>query len=189
MAKMEGAAGPLTVRDLARDLEVTPMALYNHVANKDEILVGVIDVLLTKFGLPDPSTSWTELLEWMAGSMREMFRRFPETLAVYVRRPVETPIHEQRLARGMAVLGAAGFEPAEAYRAFASVHTYTIGYSVLEDGRRSSGTLPLPEQHLVADRWAIRHFVDDSQYRYGLDALLRGLGPTTPADPPPSSPA
>jgi AcrR family transcriptional regulator len=175
---MEGADGPLTVRDLARDLGVTPMALYNHVAGKDDILIGVIDALLTQQGVPDASADWRDLLEWMASSLREMFHRYPETLGVYVRRPVESPFAEHRLETGMAVLVRAGFEPTDAYRAFASVHTYTIGYSVLEEGRRSAGQLPMSVDDIVVDRWAIRHFVDDTQYRHGLEALLRGLGPT-----------
>ena len=44
--------GSLTMRSLAQELGVEPMALYYHVANKEEILDGIVDLVFSEIGLP-----------------------------------------------------------------------------------------------------------------------------------------
>ncbi|MGZ4684137.1 MAG: hypothetical protein ACXV8G_16895, partial [Acidimicrobiales bacterium] len=111
-------------------------------------------------------------------------------------RPVTTPVARARLAGTIAVLVAAGFDEADATRAYAAVHTYTIGFSALEAGRRGGATRPdrpdrpdppdppdepgergEPGDHVDA---IIRGFVTDEQFQHGLTALIAGLGPGGP---------
>src|SRR3954463_15039326 len=46
------------MRALAQDLGVVPMALYKHVRDKDELLDGMVDVLIDEFESPDPALDW-----------------------------------------------------------------------------------------------------------------------------------
>src|SRR3954468_17677062 len=46
----------VSMRALAQDLGVVPMALYKHVRDKDELLDGMVDVLIDEFESPDPAT-------------------------------------------------------------------------------------------------------------------------------------
>ena len=108
---------------LIRLCQVTPMALYKHVADKDSILVGVIDVLVERQGLPDPSLRWTDVMTWMAETTHAMFVEYPQTLGVYCRRPVVTSQVERRLDVSSTALEGAGFAPDEATRALAAIHT------------------------------------------------------------------
>ena len=48
----------LSMRNLANDLGVVPMALYKHVANKDELLDGMIDVVVGEIDPPVPDAGW-----------------------------------------------------------------------------------------------------------------------------------
>ncbi|HJR38905.1 MAG TPA: helix-turn-helix domain-containing protein, partial [Nocardioidaceae bacterium] len=47
-----GGIGALTIRSLADELGVKPMSVYHHVANKDEILDGIVDIVFDEIDLP-----------------------------------------------------------------------------------------------------------------------------------------
>lgn len=56
----EGGLGALTMRSLARHLSTKPMSLYHHVANKEDILDGVIDLVFAEIELPSDEVGWKE---------------------------------------------------------------------------------------------------------------------------------
>ena len=47
-----GGIAALTIRSLAAELGVKPMSVYHHVANKDEILDGIVDIVFSEIELP-----------------------------------------------------------------------------------------------------------------------------------------
>ena len=53
----------MSMREVARRLQVTPMALYNHVANKQELLDGLVERLLAELPTPDPEKPWRDQLD------------------------------------------------------------------------------------------------------------------------------
>ena len=61
-----GGVESLSMRKLAQDLHVVPMALYRHVANKDELLDGMIDLVVDE--IDPPKTAWTGRRRSAAGS-------------------------------------------------------------------------------------------------------------------------
>lgn len=85
----------LSMRNLADHLEVVPMALYKHVANKDELLDGVVDVVIGEIDPPDGSLSWKAAVRARVLAAREVLLRHP-----WVR-----PVIESRTNRTPAVLG------------------------------------------------------------------------------------
>jgi AcrR family transcriptional regulator len=186
MADAEGL-DQVSTRSLATRLDVTPMALYRHVRDKDEIVAAVVDVLLARHGVdPESGIDWRDHLLRIATSLRAVLAEHPEALRLFTRRPVTTPVARARLAGSIAVLVAAGFDEADATRAYAAVHTYTIGFSALEAGRRGGATdqpgEPVepgePDDQVDA---IIRGFVTDDQFHHGLAALIAGLAPGAPA--------
>ncbi|MDT4946218.1 MAG: hypothetical protein QOH14_2951, partial [Pseudonocardiales bacterium] len=50
--------GALTMRSLAQELDVKPMSLYHYVANKDEILDGIVDLVFSEIDLPSADGEW-----------------------------------------------------------------------------------------------------------------------------------
>lgn len=174
----EAGLGSLSSRAIAGRLGVTPMAIYRHVADMDDVVGEVVDQFLDELGTPARTPDWRGWLEESAESLRALLRDEPEILALYTRRPITTPAARRRLAEATVVLEAAGFSPTGAAQAFAAVHTYTIGYSALAEGRRRtpapSGDLDAPEDATSA---AIRGFVSEAQFQFGLRTLVAGLRP------------
>ncbi len=166
----------LSSRTLAARLGVTPMALYRHVRDMDEIVGALVDELLGAVGTPDRSVDWCQWIELLAQGLRDLFRDQPAALGLFTRQPVTTPAARHRLEAAMVVLAAAGFPPDEAVRAYAAVHTYTVGFCALEAARRRG-----PEETAQLDdandpfSVAIRGFVTEEQFLVGLRALVDGL--------------
>src|SRR6187431_1791712 len=52
----------LSMRRLANELGVVPMALYKHVANKEQLLDGMVDVLVSEIEPPAPGLAWKAAL-------------------------------------------------------------------------------------------------------------------------------
>src|SRR5947209_8348112 len=50
--------GALSMRKLGQELGVDAMLLYRHVANKDDLLDGMVDVVFGEFGLPPSGADW-----------------------------------------------------------------------------------------------------------------------------------
>jgi AcrR family transcriptional regulator len=168
----------LSTRRLADDLGVTPMALYRHVRNKDEIVDAVVDALLRTVAAPRAARSdWRGWLEEQARSLRGLFQRHPIAVEAFARRPVTTPVALARLASAVGVLQEAGFGRDDAVRAFAAVHTYTVGFCTLEAARSAATGPQLAAASVDVDAAAIREFVSEDQFGHGLRALLAGLHP------------
>jgi AcrR family transcriptional regulator len=167
----------LSTRSLAGRLGVTPMALYRHVADKDEIVAAVVDVLLARHGVPaDTDTDWQDQLRRVATSLRSVLNEQDEALRLFTRRAVTTHEACARLGATVEVLAAAGFDHDAAVHAYASVHTYTIGFSALEAGRRGSRRAGPVEDEAAEDLAdTIRSFVTDEQFQHGLAVLIAGL--------------
>ncbi len=174
----EGGLGSLSSRSLAARLDVTPMALYRHVENMDEVVGAVVDRLLADIGTPPHVEDWRRWLVEFACDLRAMLSVHPDAMTLFTRRPVTSPAARERFDAAVDVMQAAGFAPEDATHAYAVVHTFTIGFSALEAGRRTTprpaGPLDAPDD--AASR-AIRGFVSDEQFVRGLRALVDGLAP------------
>jgi AcrR family transcriptional regulator len=94
LADEVGIAG-VSMRRLAQQLGVVPMALYKHVANKDELLDGMVDVVISEFDLPDPTPDWKDGVRRRVLSARRAVLRHP-----WARQAIES-----RTRRTPAVLG------------------------------------------------------------------------------------
>src|SRR5205814_5902938 len=69
--------GAVTMRRLGEELGFEAMSLYRHVANKDDLLDGMIDLVLTEWRLPDGDGAWAEAVKESAQSVHEALRRHP----------------------------------------------------------------------------------------------------------------
>jgi AcrR family transcriptional regulator len=135
----DGALSTLSMRGLAQELKVSPMALYAHVADKDEILDEILDDALAGEARPaPPSPDWRAWMTHFAEQLHRVLVDRPELLDRYCRRPVGVTTALERMEAALAVLAAAGFDDDEAVEVFAAVHTVTLGFTALEVARRSA---------------------------------------------------
>ncbi|MEX2570982.1 MAG: TetR family transcriptional regulator, partial [Gemmatimonadota bacterium] len=65
----------LTMRSLAREVGVEAMSLYHHVANKDDVLDGMVDIVFSEIDLPGNGDDWKEAMRRRAGSARAVLAR------------------------------------------------------------------------------------------------------------------
>lgn len=90
-----GGFESLSMRRLAEELGVVPMALYKHVANKEELLDGMVAILIGEIDPPVPEADWKTAVRLRVLSARRALQRHP-----WARRAVES-----RTNKTPAVLG------------------------------------------------------------------------------------
>src|ERR1700745_361641 len=77
-----------SMRGLAQTLGVVPMALYKHVANKDELLDGMVDVVFGEIEVPASATDWRSAMRRAALSTRAALQRHSWAIGLMeIRRP------------------------------------------------------------------------------------------------------
>ncbi len=87
----EGGVESLSMRRLAQELGVVPMALYKHVANKDELLDGMIDVVVAEIDPPIQGVNWNTTMRERILSARRALLRHPWATSVLESRGEPTP--------------------------------------------------------------------------------------------------
>jgi AcrR family transcriptional regulator len=104
----------VTIRRIAQEFGVTPMALYWHVANKDELLAAMGDALLAGLVPPEPGGPWATQLRGVIESLVAALRRHPAAAELVLPRIL---VHRDGLViteATLAVLEGAGFTVAQA---------------------------------------------------------------------------
>jgi len=189
-----GGYEQLTIRGLAADLGVSPMALYHHVRDKDDLLDEVVDRLLARTWKPrsDPS-DWRGWIVEAADKLRHLLVAQPAALHVYLTHPVTSPAALARMDSVMAVLRQAVGEEQSAQQAYAALHTYTVGFAALEGSRTRlqpshdsqppavgargdpspDAPRPVSENPGLVQRLAA--YTTPDQFRQGLNYLLDGI--------------
>jgi AcrR family transcriptional regulator len=135
---LAGAQGleALTMARVAERLGVTPMALYRHVANKADLLDGVVELLLTEFPLPPEELPWPERLSLLAGSIRATAGRHPSVFPLLLQRPAASPDAlrtRDAVYRALDDAGVPGDRVAQVERL---VSTAVLGFAVSEAAGR-----------------------------------------------------
>src|SRR5205809_7458770 len=73
----QGGIASLTMRKLGQALGFEAMSLYNHVANKDDVLDGILDLVLAESEPPSPNGDWDKAVRDSAISVHAALRRHP----------------------------------------------------------------------------------------------------------------
>jgi TetR/AcrR family tetracycline transcriptional repressor len=114
LADAEGLEA-VTIRRLAQELGVTPMALYWHFKNKDELLAGMADRVWSLVdSTPDPALPWLEQLRALMRSLVDVLRAHPAVTPVLISTDAERAqacFHTMETALGILYQG--GFSPRE----------------------------------------------------------------------------
>ncbi len=120
------------MRKLASGLGVTAMSIYNHVANKDELLSLMLDHVVGEFERPAIDGDWKDLLQRRAHSMRQAFLRHPWAPPLLISTITNGT---QTMADIDATLGClinAGFSYAQADWARNAIDSHIYGYTLQE---------------------------------------------------------
>ena len=185
----------LSFRRLATVFGVTPMALYRYVAGKEELLVGVGDLVLSQLELPQaPEDEWRDQLRAVARSFRTCLTSHPSAIPIFLGRALFTPAATRTADAILGSLRRAGFPPEQAVLLYQQVARFVLALVMLETGARPDAsederrermqmaritfeTLPPGEYpHLVeAAPFLTSSYDADEAFESGLDLLIAGL--------------
>ena len=87
----EAGIAAVSMRRLAQELGVVPMALYKHVADKDELLDGMVDAVIAEIGPPDPGLDWKNAVRQRILAARRAVLRHPWARQAIESRTNRTP--------------------------------------------------------------------------------------------------
>jgi AcrR family transcriptional regulator len=128
----ENGIGTLTMRRLADCLHVEPMSLYHHVANKDEILDGMVDVVFREIELPSTHAEWKAAMRDRAASARDALRRHPWAISLMQSRATPGPATLRHHDAVIGCLRNAGFTIELAAHAISAIDSYLYGFAMQE---------------------------------------------------------
>lgn len=172
----QGVTG-LTMKAVADELGVTPMAMYRYIASKEALLALVVDEVVGRYELPADGP-WEERLWTLLWSGFREASRYPG-LSDHLYHGTITRPGRRILGLGVAVLASSGL-PVEATRsAFSDIYAYMLGRLVLRsraDERGSTtefGRGPVP---------GLGELASDAHVRHGYDVLVAGIRATWPAE-------
>jgi AcrR family transcriptional regulator len=182
----------LTIRKLAAELGVKPMSIYHHVANKEAIIDGMVDLVFSEIELPPSDTDWKQAMRRRAESAR----------AVLARHLWAAPLMESRTSPGPAtlrhhdaVLGClrrGGFSLEMTAHAYAVIDAFIYGFALQEASlpatsgddmaelaQSMTAAMPADEYPNLVE-FTTEHVLRPGydfgrEFDFGLDLVLNGL--------------
>jgi AcrR family transcriptional regulator len=189
-----GGFESLTMRKLAKELGVEAMSLYNHVANKDDLLDGMIDLVFGEIELPPTDVDWKTAMRRRAVSTRDALNRHRWAIGLMEGRSSHGPAN---LSLHNAVLGclrAAGFSMEMTVHAYSVQDSYIYGFALQERdmSSESADDFAAEAQRQMHEYQAVLadypHLVEvvggyvakagydyATEFLFGLDLILDGL--------------
>jgi AcrR family transcriptional regulator len=140
-----GSLDSLTIRSLAQELGSTPMAIYYYVANKDEILDGIVDLVFGEMDVPPPDEDWRTAMHHRCASARQVLRRHPWAIPLLQSRTAPGPSTLRYLDAVIGCLRQAGFSIPMTAHAYALIDSYLYGFAL------SEASLPINGPETVAE--------------------------------------
>ena len=125
-----GGLETLTMRKLGQELEVGPMALYRHVANRDDMVDGIVDLVYTEMDLPPIGPSWQMAMRARAISLRDALSRHRWAIGLMESRTNPGPANLRHHDAVIGSLRAAGFDMAMVAHAYALLDAYIYGFAL-----------------------------------------------------------
>jgi AcrR family transcriptional regulator len=182
----------LTMRALGEELGVEAMSLYHHVANKDELLDGMVDVVFSEIELPTTDVDWKTAMRRRAISTREALARHRWAVGLLQSSTSPGPASLRLVNAVLGCLREAGFSVEDAVHAYSAQDAYIYGFALQEK------TLPVdtPGELAEAAETMRRRFSADEyphlaetitervtksgydfadEFEFGLDLILDGL--------------
>ena len=188
----ENGLESLTMRELGLRLGVEAMSLYNHVANKDDLLDGMVDLVVSEIELPTETVDWREAMRRRAISAQSVFSGHPWASGLIDSRESSGPARLRYFDWVVGTLRRAGFTLEMTVRAFSLLDSYIYGFG-RQQLNTSAGRDLEPEEMaeaflraIPADEYpylremvvehAMKSGYDESaDFDFGLNLILDGL--------------
>jgi AcrR family transcriptional regulator len=181
----------LTMRRLAQALGVEAMTLYYYVANKDEILGGIVDAVVSEIELPSPEADWKAAIRRTAISAHKVLLQHEWAAGLLLSGPGVSLSRLQYMDSILGSLREGGFSAEMTDHAYHALDSHIMGFTLWEVGislglARLQGSIARFLQDLDIDEYphlaehAEQHLkdrdpADEGEFEFGLDLILNGL--------------
>ena len=176
----------LTMRNLARRLGYEVMSLYNHVANKDELLSSMVDAVAAEVDDPPYNASPLDAVRALTISTHDVLVRHPWAPSLWLR-SLPGPARTRQMDDLLRLFDESGLSPELAHHGFHAVTNHALGYTLQQLGMDMgddpearaneflSGISDVDHPYMVAH--VHQHLAGDtsSSFELVLDLILDGL--------------
>jgi AcrR family transcriptional regulator len=189
LADAEGIES-LSMRKLAQELGVQAMSLYNHVANKDDMLDGIVDIVVSEIEVPSLETDWQTAMRRRATSAHGVLLRHPWATMPLVSRVNVGPAMLRYVNATLGCLCEAGFSLAMADQVWNAMDSHIYGFTLQElnfpfEAAEYSAAAAQGLALIPADKYPylnrLTHDVIEGRYdglhdfEFGLELILNSL--------------
>jgi len=188
----DGGLTALTIRSLAQHLGVKPMAVYHHVANKEAILDGIVDLVFAEFAVPSPGGDWRAEMRRRSLSVRGVLLHNKWAIQLLQSRTHPGPATVRHLDANIGTLREAGFSGEMTAPASGLIDSYVYGVALSEASLPINGPEtvvevagPMMDMIPAADSPHLAEFSAEHvmrpdydfglEFEFGLDLVLDGL--------------
>lgn len=186
----EGGIDVVSMRKVAQELGVEAMSLYNHVANKDEVLDGMTDIVVGEIEVPEIGADWKLAMRRRAISAHGVLMRHPWACLLVVSRMNIGPSMLRYVNATIGSLREAGFSYAMADHAWNAIDSHVYGFTLqklnfpLDPAEYASAArmfLPRLSQEEYPYMRTLTQLVAQGKhnglhdFEFGLDLILDGL--------------
>ena len=190
-----GGLETLTMRTLGQELGVGPMAFYRHVANKDDMVDGIVDLVFDEIELPVAGSDWKTAMRERAIAVRDALMRHRWAIGLMESRRNPGPANLRHHDAVIGSLRAGGFDMAMAAHAYSVLDGYIYGFAltkmslpfentaeIAEVAETMLAPFPLnayPNLAAFITEHAMQPGYDYAdEFEWGLDLILDGLEET-----------
>ncbi|MGI0495427.1 TetR/AcrR family transcriptional regulator C-terminal domain-containing protein [Alkalinema pantanalense CENA528] len=180
----------LSMRNLAQKLGVQAMSLYNHVANKDDLIDGIVDLVVGEIVLPKITPDWQSEMRKRAISAHQVLLNHPWATLPLVSRINVGPAMLRYIDATLGCLREAGFSWEMADHAWNTIDSHVYGFTLQElnfpiaaedYATTAQAFLPMippdqyPYMHALTQEVITKRYDGLHTFELGLDLLLAGL--------------
>ncbi len=187
-----GGIESLSMRKLGQELGVEAMSLYHHVANKDDLLDGIVDAVTREIEVPSDDADWKEAIRRTAISSHEVFLRHRWACSLMMRRARVSPERMQWMEAVLRTLREAGFSADMTHHAYHALDSHITGFTLwqvsmpfetkeelVDVAEGFLKEIPADEYPYVIEH-AEQHIAPSSpdgktEFEFGLELILDGL--------------
>jgi AcrR family transcriptional regulator len=186
-----GGVEALSMRKLAQTLGVEAMSLYNHVRNKEDILDGIVDVVVGEIDVCPSGADWKATLRQQVMSARKVLLRHPWAPPVIESRTGMSPAMMAYMNAVIGLLREGGFSIKLAHHAIHVLGSRVLGFTqdLFDDSTELSPEMAAMVARELADNYpyaaemamAVSHdgglggCDDDLEFEFGLGLILDGF--------------
>ena len=170
----------VTLRRLAAKLDVHVTSLYNHVATRDAIVDGIVELLISEANLPGRPRNWEEWVRGFVSAVGALAVAHPGAFTALERRPVQGERALSSFEVALATFARAGLSTVDAYSAIKATTHVALAIGVERALAARGDTSETAVDTLPADRFPyIRALADvddpEEAWAFSVETLVAGL--------------